>query len=337
MFCLTRQVRLFLQQNGDFPGQTNALSPTPVADQRVADQRVAESLAANPLATEPPVEENSTSSAPPNPGNRWGSISFALPLQPFLMAECCVQGTPDPSSGYITDIRQLDRWIAEACDSAGSLRPSVRPESVRSANPQDHALSQAIHFVQSATAGLVEKLNRLPNVQWTRFKVSFSPYLSLTAQASSPANSDVAAAKEQAVKVETILTQQYEFSAAHRLHCPQWSDEKNRQVFGKCNFPSGHGHNYRLEISIRVGNGPPTERPLIEWLNEIVNRHVIEKVDHRYLNIDLPEFAQLNPSVENIASVIFAWLQGQFDRPDRLLNVRVYETEKTWADFSNTQ
>jgi 6-pyruvoyltetrahydropterin/6-carboxytetrahydropterin synthase len=137
------------------------------------------------------------------------------------------------------------------------------------------------------------------------------------------------------------LTLQYEFAAAHRLHCQQWSEEQNRDVFGKCNRPSGHGHNYRLEVTVAcpvetVGNVSPlstTEEQIdrVTLINRIVNQQVLERLDHRFLNLDVAEFQQLNPTVENIAQVVFAWLDQSLPATLPLQSVRIYETDKTWA------
>src|SRR5690606_33368725 len=107
-----------------------------------------------------------------------------------------------------------------------------------------------------------------------------------------------------------IMRQQYEFAAAHRLHCRELSDEKNREVFGKCNNPSGHGHNYRLEVTIRVPISPTGQIVRPEQLDAVVDTHVIEKLDHKNLSIDVPEFATRNSSVENIAQVVYGLLEA---------------------------
>lgn len=133
-----------------------------------------------------------------------------------------------------------------------------------------------------------------------------------------------------------VLTRQYEFSAAHRLHNPQLSDAENRELFGKCNNPLGHGHNYVVEISILTGRDQPTlsgGNSVTGALDERVRLHVIDRLDHKNLNEEIGEFRQLNPTVENIALVIWNWL-GELPLPGKLKNVRVYETPKTWADHS---
>lgn len=131
-----------------------------------------------------------------------------------------------------------------------------------------------------------------------------------------------------------LLTQQFEFSAAHRLHNPDLSDDQNRKLFGKCNNPHGHGHNYLVDITIGIDDSAYGDSiNLVSELEATVRQHVIDRVDHRNLNVEIDEFASLNPTVENIAIVVWNWISNG-RCPGILKNVRVYETPKTWADFS---
>jgi 6-pyruvoyltetrahydropterin/6-carboxytetrahydropterin synthase len=131
-----------------------------------------------------------------------------------------------------------------------------------------------------------------------------------------------------------LLTQQFEFSAAHRLHNPDLSDEKNRDLFGKCNNPHGHGHNYLVDVTVGIDeteNGNSAN--LLSALEATVRKQVIDRVDHRNLNVEIAEFKSLNPTVENIAVVFWNWISAS-PCPGTLRNVRVYETPKTWVDYS---
>ncbi|MGC9258697.1 MAG: 6-pyruvoyl trahydropterin synthase family protein [Phycisphaerae bacterium] len=129
------------------------------------------------------------------------------------------------------------------------------------------------------------------------------------------------------------MAQRFEFSAAHRLHNPGLSAEINRQLFGKCNNPNGHGHNYELEVVIG-GTPEPQTGQIMQLLDfqRLVNQHVIEVFDHKHLNMDCPEFAALNPTVENIAQVIFAKIREVFPAGVKLLAVKVWETPKTCCE-----
>jgi 6-pyruvoyltetrahydropterin/6-carboxytetrahydropterin synthase len=133
------------------------------------------------------------------------------------------------------------------------------------------------------------------------------------------------------------LSQKFEFSASHRLHNPSLSEADNRNAFGKCNNPHGHGHNYEVQVTL-LGqpdhNGIIVEVPAFE---RTVDETVIRKFDHKNLNAEVPEFAneKLNPSVENIAMVIFRLLKPKLegDRA-KLASVTVWETPKTWCEYS---
>jgi 6-pyruvoyltetrahydropterin/6-carboxytetrahydropterin synthase len=127
------------------------------------------------------------------------------------------------------------------------------------------------------------------------------------------------------------VTHEYEFSASHRLHNAQRSPEENRRMYGKCNNPHGHGHNYVLQVTWQLPASQGDELAL-ETYDAIVKQTVIDRLDHRYLNMEVPPFDQVNPTVENIALAIWQWLSERFAAPIQLYNVRVYETAKTWAD-----
>lgn len=133
-----------------------------------------------------------------------------------------------------------------------------------------------------------------------------------------------------------LIRQQYEFSAAHRLHVDNLSDEENRSVFGKCNNPAGHGHNYRLQVVVRMPIDPAGRTVDASELDAIVNRHAIELLDHKHLNSDVPAFAELNPSVENIVRVIWNMLDGPLaglGGGSGLEELSIWETSKTVCTY----
>ena len=132
------------------------------------------------------------------------------------------------------------------------------------------------------------------------------------------------------------LSQRFEFSASHRLHNPRFSDEENRRKFGKCNNPHGHGHNYEVQVTL-AGEPDQSVGVLIDVpaMERIVSSTVIDRFDHKNLNVETEEFRDLIPSVENIAMVIFRMLKPQFERQRaRLASVTVWETPKTWCEYS---
>jgi len=131
------------------------------------------------------------------------------------------------------------------------------------------------------------------------------------------------------------LSQKFEFSASHRLHNPELSDAQNRQCFGKCNNPHGHGHNYEMQVTL-VGR-PDTNGVLIDIpsFERIVASVVVDRFDHKNLNLETEEFKTLNPSVEHIAMVSFQLLKPPLSNDrTRLASVTVWETPKTWCEYS---
>lgn len=123
------------------------------------------------------------------------------------------------------------------------------------------------------------------------------------------------------------------FNAAHRLHNMDWSDEKNMAVFGKCNNPNYHGHNYELIVKV-VGVPDAATGYVIDTkiLSNIIQQEVIEKFDHKNLNLDTVEFKQLNPTAENIVMVIYDLLRPHIAM-DKELVITLYETEKNFVQY----
>lgn len=123
------------------------------------------------------------------------------------------------------------------------------------------------------------------------------------------------------------------FNAAHRLHNASWSDTKNDEVFGKCNNPNYHGHNYDIEVKV-TGHIDPETGYLIDLkkLSDLIQAYVLEKFDHKNLNLDTMEFKDLNPTAENIAMVIYNILRNKIDQKLDV-QVRLYETERNFVEY----
>ncbi len=129
------------------------------------------------------------------------------------------------------------------------------------------------------------------------------------------------------------LTRLYEFSAAHRLHSQALSAEENVRVFGKCNNPRGHGHNYGVAISVAGDVDPDTGMVAdLARLDRVVAERVVDRMDHRHLNHELPEFATLNPTSENLAVVIWNLLKPELGAA--LVKVTIHETERNTFEFT---
>ena len=123
------------------------------------------------------------------------------------------------------------------------------------------------------------------------------------------------------------------FNAAHRLFCEEWDDEKNMMVFGPCSHPNYHGHNYQLIVKV-IGEIDPKTGFVIDLgvLKKMVEEKVVDRFDHRNLNLDVPEFKNVNPTVENIAKVIHDLIRKELDK-DYDLSIRLYETPRNFADY----
>ena len=123
------------------------------------------------------------------------------------------------------------------------------------------------------------------------------------------------------------------FNSAHRLFNPAWSDERNESIFGKCNNPNYHGHNYELIVQLKGEIDPDTGYVYdMKVLSDLIKEHILTKFDHKNLNLDTVEFKDLNPSAENIAVVIWTILREKIDRKYELI-VRLYETERNYVEY----
>lgn len=123
------------------------------------------------------------------------------------------------------------------------------------------------------------------------------------------------------------------FNAAHRLHNPNWSDERNKEVFGLCNNPNWHGHNYELEVKVSGEIDPETGMVVdLGWLADLIKTQIELRFDHQNLNLDTEEFRNLNPTAENICVVIWNILRVHL--PEYLdLHLRLYETPRNFVEY----
>lgn len=225
----------------------------------------------------------------------------------YYELEIACRGEPDRATGYLMNISVIDEAVrAHAIDLVADALAGWVHGSDRA--PGD-VLASVVRALQPALGGSVS------SARWW-----LSPYHSIRCEASR--------------MDRVLLSRQFEFSAAHRLHCPEFSPEANRSVFGRCNNPSGHGHNYKLEATVSVELAPPDRAFGFAELQQLVGEHVIGRFDHKHLNVDTPEFAELNPSVENIARVCHEVLAGPVAAAGaRLEYVTVWETDKTSCTY----
>ena len=241
--------------------------------------------------------------------NSWGGWPSAVGVAPYLVLQIVVSGRADPVTGYLVNIQVLDALLRRHAIPAAAQ--GLFASGVRLTGEQ---LLRRIYGPVAEQAPRVAEATRLESLaMWV------TPFLHYTIFAGDDA------------MVE--LTQCFEFSASHRLHVAALSDEENRRVFGKCNNPNGHGHNYQVEISVggKIDEKSGAVMALPE-LESLVKREVIDRFDHKHLNTDTPEFGSRNPSVENIAAVVWEILEPKL-APGKLRRVRVWETAKTFAEY----
>ena len=135
------------------------------------------------------------------------------------------------------------------------------------------------------------------------------------------------------MKQRVAVIRREHFNAAHRLYRRDWSDAQNDQTFGKCSLPNYHGHNYELEIKV-VGEIDETTGYVIDLkvLSDLVSEHILEKFDHRNLNVDVEEFRTLNPTAENIAVTIYNILRPHIAEQNDLF-IRLFETPRNYVEY----
>jgi 6-pyruvoyltetrahydropterin/6-carboxytetrahydropterin synthase len=254
----------------------------------------------------------------PNGDNNWAGAGGDRPGM-FWTLRAMVRGAVDQKTGYLCDIREIDRFIRGVI--VPLLRERIDPwreeagEGEATGNQKDAAFGLAGALL-SVVLDAADRFDGATTFEG--MEIDLSPQMRYVVMMSQP----------EAIR----MTRAYEFCAAHRLYCADYSDEQNRRVFGKCSNPHGHGHNYVVEVTLRgvpdARTGVLTDLPA---LDRTVKELVIDRFDHKNLNVECAEFASLNPSVENIARVIFGRLRDAF-APVELLNVRVWETAKTSAE-----
>jgi len=241
--------------------------------------------------------------------NSWAGGLSGGAIAPFIVLRAIVSGSVDEWTGYVCNITFIDRLLRDR--AIPYLRQAWTESGGRDMSPA------------RSTAALWELLEgHSPNgTRLECLELRPTPYQGYRAF--------------RGELPMIVMTESFEFAASHRLCRPDFSEEQNRGVFGKCCNPNGHGHNYVLEVSV-AGEPHPKTGAVVDHLafQTTVKERVIDRFDHRHLNSDCPEFANLNPTLENITGVIWDLLAGRF-APARLHAVRVYETARTWAERSD--
>lgn len=227
-------------------------------------------------------------------------------LGSYYEIQVTCQGQPDRGTGYVADIKAVDRAVRDHAISriAEAFSTVPQPEPAR-------ILRQIAGAVRDALD------QEVVLVRW-----KLSPYYAL--------------AMEIHDMERVLISQQFDFAAAHRLHNPELSDDQNEACFGRCNNRNGHGHNYRLEVVVSVPL-PDPDGPRAFGLGDlerIVDDRVIQRFDHTNLNLDTAEFADVIPSVEHIAKAAFDLLADPIVKAGgSLRQVTLWETEKTSCTY----
>jgi 6-pyruvoyltetrahydropterin/6-carboxytetrahydropterin synthase len=222
-------------------------------------------------------------------------------------------GAAAAAMGYLIDIKEVDR----------AARSAVIPLIQEAAHTRP--LTDPAQLLPDLCRALIAALPSAASLRW-----NLSPYYSV----------EMTTREATAASATALLRQKFDFSASHRLHNPALSDEENRRAFGKCNHPSGHGHNYQLEVCVAVPAGPGAPDGFsLDALERLTDRVIIQRFDHKYLNQDTEEFrtgSGVNPTVENIAKVCYDLLAPAIVREGNtaaLRSVTVWETDRTSCTY----
>jgi 6-pyruvoyltetrahydropterin/6-carboxytetrahydropterin synthase len=252
--------------------------------------------------------------------NSYASKPAGEGLAMFLELAVELTGPIAPQTGLlvnVTDIDRIARRLAVPVFDEGIRRHLGRREHVSLT-----AVAQMLQLVHEHLAG------QFPNAQVDRLALQLNPFRKLAMDTNQPGTA--------------YFSEKFEFAATHKLWNDRFPDEWNREVFGKCANPSGHGHNYLVEVTIKVPAGPQADAAQTPHENlaslrigrfeQIVDARLMQLLDHKNLNLDVPEFGTRIATVENIA--VFAWqrLAGQFE-PAQLHCVTVWESDRTYCSY----
>ncbi|MDD4889566.1 MAG: 6-carboxytetrahydropterin synthase [Phycisphaerae bacterium] len=235
--------------------------------------------------------------------NNYAGFPRPAGVAPYYRVTAELAGMTDPRTSCVANIKLIDDVVRaellraiRSCLAAGQGQPG--------------------QWLVAGWAALADRLAIAGRARLDALIFDWTPFHRLTYRGEHDMGSVV------------YLTEQFEFSAAHRLWSATLSDAENQGQFGKCANPAGHGHNYVVEVTVKS----PPAAVTIPALERIVKAAVIDRLDHRNLNVDCEEFRSLNPTVENICSVIFGILSDASALGGDLVSVRLYETPKTYAE-----
>lgn len=230
----------------------------------------------------------------------------------YYSVDVTARGEPDETTGYLIDIKAIDRAVR------GSVVPLITEACHDDPTREPATLMPEL---------LIRLQDNLP-VMLARLRWNLTPYSSITMDSNTATT--------------VVLRTRFDFAAAHRLHVDTLSDEENQRLFGKCNNPSGHGHNYQVEPAVEAPLPETGAMPFtIHDLEHLTNETIVQAFDHTNLNTDPPDFGPkgINPSVEHIARACFRRLSEAIDATGsgaRLLHITVWETDRTRCTYPSS-
>jgi len=225
-----------------------------------------------------------------------------------------LRGQVEARTGMVINIKELDRILKEVSNEFDH-------KFINLDHPAFHQRIPTTENLASYMRDQIEEKLQAQSSAYQLFRVTLYEERTLWA--------DVFAGEG---KTMAYLTKTFGFSAAHRLHSTALSEEENRTIFGKCNNPHGHGHNYELEVTVQGQIDPRTGMIMdLADLMRTVHGEVIERFDHKHLNEDTEEFRFLNPTGENIAKVIWDLLKPQLK--ENLTKIGLWETPKNFFEY----
>ena len=249
----------------------------------------------------------------------FGSNANPEPYGNNYFLDVTVVGEIDPRTGIIVNIKDIDQIVKQHV--VQKLDRKFLNRSVAYFCDRPVTTETLLGYIRTELEGRLPSAVTLSALRLEETPLHFAEWR-------------VSEQHEEEERVGMLLTRVYEFAASHRLHSPHLSDDANRELFGKCNYPHGHGHNYILEVTVAGKVDAVSGRVLDEAvLDDIVNREVVDRYDHRHFNYDIPEFADLIPSTEVVTRMIWERLKAHIPAPTRLYRVVVRETARNIFEY----
>ena len=249
----------------------------------------------------------------------FGSHANPEPYGHNYTLDVSVQGEIDPKTGIVVNIKEIDRivkqWVVQVFNRK-YINTGVAAFAERAVTPETllHYIAEVLPLHLPTTARLEALYLESEPLGYTEWR-----------------NDEDSHMNEPGMM---RMTRIYEFAASHRLHSQFLSEEENQELFGKCNYPNGHGHNYVLEVTVLGPIDSHSGRVCDETiLDNIVAQQVVDRYDHRHLNLDIPEFKAMIPSSEIVTRMIWERLEGHIPAPARLYRVLLRETARNFFEY----